>query len=75
MQVTPRKVREGAYTTYSLEAMIEGQRIVAEHMISNDAYAGLNAKDANDLIEPQLWRQLMHKIEHQHRKTAYRTLS
>ena len=71
MQVTPCKVREGAYTTYSLEVVIEGQRIVAEHMISNDEYAGLNAKDANALIESQLWRQLMHKIEHRLRKTAY----
>ena len=71
MQVTPCKVREGAYTTYSLEAVIEDQRIVAEHMISNDVYAALNVKDANDLIESQLWRQLMHKIEHQLRKAAY----
>ena len=71
MQVTQCKVREGAYTTYSLEAVIDGQRIVAEHMISNDVYAGLNAKDANALIESQLWRQLMHKIEHQLRKAAY----
>ena len=71
MQVTQCKVREGAYTTYSLEAVIEGQRIVAEHMISNDVYAALNVKDANDLIESQLWRQLMHKIEHQLRKAAY----
>lgn len=71
MQVTPCKVREGAYTTYSLEAVIEGQRIVAEHMLSNDVYAGLDAKDANALIESQLWRQLMHKIEHQLRKAAY----
>ena len=71
MQVTPCKVREGAYTTYSLEAVIEGQRIVAEHMISNDVYAALNVKDANDLIESQLWKQLMHYIEHRLRKIAY----
>ena len=71
MQVTPCKVREGAYTTYSLEAVIEGHRIVAEHTLSNDVYAGLNANDANALIESQLWRQLMHKIEHQLRKAAY----
>ena len=71
MQVTPCKVRRGAYTTYSLEVVIEGRRIVAEHMISNDVYAALNVKDANDLIESQLWRQLMHKIEHQLRKAAY----
>ena len=71
MQVTHYKVRDGAYTTYSLEVVIEGQRIVAEHMISNDVYAALNVKDANDLIESQLWRQLMHKIEHQLLKAAY----
>ena len=71
MQVTPCKVRRGAYTTYSLEVVIEGQRIVAGHMISNDVYAALNVKDVNDLIESQLWRQLMHKIEHQLRKAAH----
>ena len=71
MQVTNRKVRDGAYTTYTLEAMIENQRIVAQHIIPNNAYAALNAKDANDLIESQLWQQLMHNIEHQLRKVAY----
>ncbi len=71
MQVTPCKVREGAYTTYSLEAVIENQRIVAQHVIPNNAYAALNAKDANALIEAQLWQQLMHHIEHQLRKIAY----
>ena len=71
MQVTNRKVRDGAYTTYTLEAVIENQRIVAQHVIPNHAYAALNAKDANDLIESQLWQQLMHHIEHQLRKAAY----
>ncbi len=71
MQVTPCKVREGAYTTYSLEAVIEGQRIVAEHMIRNDVYAALNVKDANALIEAQLWQNLMHTIEQHLRKVAY----
>ena len=71
MQVTNRKVRDGAYTTYTLEAVIENQRIVAQHIIPNSAYAALNAKDANDLIESQLWQQLMHHIEHHLRKTAY----
>lgn len=33
MQVTNRKVRDGAYTTYTLEAVIENQRIVAQHII------------------------------------------
>ena len=70
MQVTNRKVRDGAYTTYTLEAMIENQRIVAQHVIRNDAYAALNVKDAHDLIESQLWQQLMRNIEHQLRKVA-----
>ena len=71
MQVTPRKVREGAYTTYSLEAVIENQSVVAQHTIRNSTYAALNVKDANDLIESQLWQKLMHLIEHQLRKAAY----
>ena len=71
MQVTNRKVRKDANTTYTLEAVIENQSIVAQHTIQDHAYAALNVKDANDLIESQLWRQLMHKIEHQLRKAAY----
>ena len=71
MQVTNRKVRDGAYTTYTLEVMIENQRIVAQHIIPDHAYAALNAKDANTLIESQLWQQLMRTIEHQLRKIAY----
>lgn len=71
MQVTNRKVRDGAYTTHTLEAVIENQRIVAQHTIPNNAYAALNVKDANDLIESQLWQQLMHHIEHHLRKAAY----
>ena len=64
-------MREGAYTTYTLTAVLSGQSITAKHIIPNDAYAALNAKDANDLIESQLWQQLMHHIEHQLRKIAY----
>lgn len=71
MQVTNRKVRGGAYTTYTLEAVIENQRMVAQHVIPNDAYAALSGKDANNLIESQLWQKLMHLIEHQLRKVAY----
>ena len=71
MQVTNRKVRDGAYTTYTLEAVIEGQRIAAQCTIRNNAYAALDAKDANALIESQLWKQLMHRIEQQLRKAAY----
>lgn len=40
-------------------------------MIHDDAYAALIVKDKNDLIESQLWQQLMHHIEHHLRKTAY----
>ena len=70
MQVTSRKTRAGGYTTYTLEAVIEQQRYVAQHRIPDAAYAALNVKDKNDLIESQLWRQLMHYIEHHLRKTA-----
>ena len=70
MQVTNRKVRNGANTTYTLEAVIENQRIVVQRIIPNNAYAALNVKDANTLIESQLWQQLMRNIEHQLRKVA-----
>lgn len=70
MQVTHRKVREGAYTTYTLEAVIENQRHYAQHIIPDNAYAELNVKDADALIESQLWRQLMRNIEHQLRKVT-----
>lgn len=71
MQITTSRARVGAYTTYALEAVIENQSIVAQHIIHDHAYAALNVKDANDLIESQLWQQLMHHIEHQLRKIAY----
>ena len=71
MQVSNRKTQAGGYTTYTLEAVIEQQRYVAQHMIHDDTYAALIVKDKNDLIESQLWKQLMHHIEHQLRKTAY----
>lgn len=69
MQVTNRSVKAGGYTTYTLEAVIEQQRYVAQHMIHDDAYAALIVKDKNDLIESQLWQQLMNTIEHHLRKT------
>ena len=71
MQVTNRKVRDGAYTTYTLEAVIEGQSFTAQHVIPDGTYAALNAKDKNDLIESCLWRNLMHTLEHRLRKVAY----
>ena len=64
-------MQDGAYTTYTLEAVIEGQRVVARHIIPTNAYAALNVKDASALIESQLWQQLMQHIEHQLRKIAY----
>lgn len=71
MQVTNHKVRDGTHTTYTLEAVIENQRMVAQHVIRDSAYAALSGKDANNLIESQLWQKLMHLIEHQLRKVAY----
>ena len=71
MQVTNRRTKAGGYTTYTIEAVIEQQRYAAQHIIPDAAYAALNVKDKNDLIESQLWRQLMHTIEHHLRKTAY----
>lgn len=71
MRVANHKVRDGTHTTYTLEAVIENQRMVAQHVIPNDAYAALSVKDANNLIESQLWQKLMHNIEHQLRKVAY----
>ena len=71
MQVTNSRTKAGGYTTYTLEAVIEQQSYVAQHIIPDAAYAALNVKDKNDLIESQLWRQLMHTIEHHLRKTAY----
>ena len=75
MQVTTSRVREGAYTTYTLTAVLSGQSITAKHIIPNDADAALKVEDADTLIESQLWQQLwqqlMHHIEHSLRKIAY----
>ena len=71
MQVTNSRTKAGGYITYILEAVIEQQHYVAKHVIPDAAYAALNVKDKNDLIESQLWQQLMHHIEHHLRKTAY----
>ena len=71
MQVTASRVREGAYTTHTLTAVLSGQIITAKHIIPNDAYAALKVEDANTLIEAQLWQTLMHNIEHNLRKIAY----
>ena len=71
MQVTTSQMRDGAYTTYTLTAVLSGQSITAKHIIPNDAYSALKVEDANTLIESQLWQQLMHHIEHNLRKIAY----
>ena len=71
MQVSNRKEKAPGYRTDTWEAAIGGQRVVAQHIIPDRMYAGLSAKDANDLIESQLWRNLMHTLEHQLRKIAY----
>ena len=71
MQVSNRRVQAHGYTTYTLEVVIEGQSYAAQHIIPDGAYAALDVKDKNDLIESQLWQQLMHHIEHQLRKIAY----
>ena len=71
MQVTISRKKDAGYTTYTLKAVIEQQSYAAQHIIPDAAYAALNVKDKNDLIESQLWRQLMHTIEHHLRKTAY----
>ena len=71
MQVTNSGTKVGEFTTYTLKAVIEQQSYVAQVMIHDAAYAALNVKDKNDLIESQLWQQLMLTIEHQLRETAY----
>lgn len=71
MQVTTSRVRDWAYTTYTLTAVLSGQSITAKHIIPNDVYSALKVEDANTIIESQLWQQLMHNIEHNLRKIAY----
>ena len=71
MKVTNSSAKAYGYTIYTLEAVIEQQRYVAQHVIPDSAYAALNVKDKNDLIETQLWQQLMHHLEHHLRKVAY----
>ena len=70
MQVTNRSVKAGAYTTYTLQAVIEQQEYVAQYIIHDSTYEALNVEDKNDLIEYQLWQELMRTIEHQLRKAA-----
>ena len=71
MQVSNQRVQADGYTTYTLSVVIEGQRYAAQHIIPDRTYDALNVKDKNDLIESQLWQQLMHGLEHRLRKIAY----
>lgn len=71
MQVTNSSTKAGEYTTYTLRAVIEQQDYVAQYTIHDSTYEALNVKDKIDLIEYQLWQQLMSHVEHQLRKTAY----
>ena len=71
MQVSIKSAKREGRTTYTIEAVIEGQSFAVNHTLSDGAYAAISAKDANDLIESQLWRHLMHTIEHHLRKVAY----
>ena len=71
MQVSNRRVQAPGSTTYTLEAVVEGQSFTAQHVIPDRTYAALNAKDKNNLIESHLWQNLMHNLEHHLRKIAY----
>ena len=71
MQVSNRRVQAPGSTTYTLEAVVDGQSFTAQHVNPDGTYAALNAKDKNDLIESFLWRNLMHTLEHHLRKIAY----
>lgn len=71
MQVKASRTKENGYTTYRLEAVLDGKVHAAQHTTCDQAYAALNIKDKDDLIESQLWAQLMHHIEHHLRKIAY----
>ena len=71
MQVTNSSTKVGADTTYTLQAVIEQQSYVSQYTIHDSTYEALNVKDKNDLIEYQLWQELMRTIEHHLRKTAY----
>ena len=71
MQVSIKSAKREGRTTYTIEAVIEGQSFVANHTISAGAYATISAKDRDQLISAQLWQHLMHIIEHHLRKVVY----
>ena len=71
MQVSIKSAKREGRTTYTIEAVIEGQSFVAHHTLSGGAYATISAKDRDQLISAQLWRHLMHIIEQHLRKAAY----
>ena len=71
MQVSIKSAKREGRTTYTIEAVIEGQSFVANHTISAGAYATISAKDRDQLISAQLWQHLMHIIEQHLRKAVY----
>ena len=71
MQVSIKSAKGEGHTTYTIEAVIEGQSFAANHTLSAGAYATISAKDRDQLISAQLWRHLMHIIEQHLRKTVY----
>ena len=71
MQVSNRKVKAPGYTTYTIDAVIEGQSFIAKHVIPDGTYDALSAQAKDNLIESQLWQNLMHTLEHHLRKLAH----
>ena len=71
MQVSIKSAKGEGHTTYTIEAVIEGQSFAANHTLSDGAYATISTKDRDQLIESQLWQHLMHNIEHHLRRIAY----
>lgn len=71
MKVNNSKVPGEVYDKYILEATIGGVPFIAALEINKATYGALDKKDANTLIESQLWQRLMYTIENQLRNTAY----
>ena len=71
MQVSIKSAKGEGHTTYTIEAVIEGQSFTANHTLSDGAYATISTKDRDQLLASQLWRHLMHIIEHHLRRVAY----
>lgn len=67
--ITTEKDLDNQTTIHRLDVTIGGQRFGIKHVIPNNTYSQINAKDAADLIQSQLWRQMMNTIEHNLRST------